>query len=73
MATQRSASKISSESADSVMSAFDLFGTPHTHTSVIKGDWVQVAPLRDTETGMLEFDVPGSSGLTWTSLTLILV
>ena len=56
-------SKISPESSDSIMAGFDIFATPHTHTSVLKGDWTEVPPVRDSTDGMLEFNIPGSSDL----------
>jgi hypothetical protein len=54
-------SKISAESEDSINSAFDIFSTPHTHTSILRGDFVDVHPIRESKNGTLEFEVPGSS------------
>ena len=56
-------SKLDHESADSVESAFEVFSVPHSHTSTIKAEWVEVQPERENTGGVIEFDVPGSDDL----------
>ena len=65
MASHRSValSKLDHESADSVESAFEVFSVPHSHTSTVKAEWVEVQPERENTGGIIEFDVPGSDDL----------
>ena len=53
--------KIHEDSDDSVLSQLDLFATPHTQTSVLKGEWTEVAPIRDSANGPLEFEIEGNT------------
>ena len=65
MASHRSValSKLDHESSDSVESAFEVFSVPHSHTSTVKAEWVEVQPERENTGGIIEFDVPGSDDL----------
>ena len=54
-------SKIAPESSETVNSSLDLFGTAHTHTSIINGDWHEIHSVRDSPGGVIELKVPGNS------------
>lgn len=57
-------SKISGASADSALSALDLFSVPDTHTSVMKGHSTEHYPIDGgSKNGLIEFRVENSSEL----------
>lgn len=58
-----SLSKVSEDSPDTVDSSFDLFATPPTHTSVLRGEWVPLAPVTDSPDGTIEFNIPPADEL----------
>ena len=55
-------SKISEDSSDSVTTGFDLFSTPHTHTSVVWRETVPILPIRDSSSDLIEFNLPREDG-----------
>ena len=56
--------KISLSSNDSALSMLDLYSVPLTHTSVIRGNYLEVYPVDgDSRSGTIEFKVEGSAEL----------
>ena len=53
--------KLSKDSPDSVHSQLDLFAPPYTQTSILKGDWFEETPVRESPNGVIEFDLSSSS------------
>ena len=53
-------SKIHAKSASMVKSELDLLAAPHTNTSILKGEFVEVKPIRDSYSAMLESQILGS-------------
>ena len=53
-------SRIHKDSPNSVTSAYDLLAPPHTDSSTLKGDYVELPPIRESKNGVVEFDMPPS-------------
>ena len=50
----RSVSRIHKDSLNSVNSSLDLLAPP-TETSVLKGDYIELPPVRESKSGVVEF------------------
>ena len=53
-------SRIHKDSLNSVNSSLDLLAPPHTETSVLKGDYIELPPVRESKNGVVEFKFPPS-------------
>ena len=56
----RSVSRIHKDFLNSVNSSLDLLAPPHTGTSVLKGDYIELPPVRESKNGVVEFKFPPS-------------
>ena len=52
--------KLHRDSADSAYAGLDLFSTPMTETSTLEGKYVEIAPVRESRNGVIDFEFSGT-------------